>query len=384
MKKRHRMSSAGFVVVIVGLVTAGLLIHNSQRDLRVQKKVEYYENQTMPLAVQYGSDDQSHVLVVVGAYPHAKYQLRTHDRNGKLVWGKDVPIRSSDAGVLISTSAHGYCCAGVTYPERAPRSTLLWAHIGSGGELLFKRLTPMPGNEIEMPETMLTDHALYVIGLAYSAEGAHSFISKLDLDGRLLWTEYGPYARGYQVITADSSGNPIVAGENDTAGVCIVKYSAGGRRLWLQNAAVRDVGNIIRFGSGMNDAIWNIVELHRGLSVARDAGYMLMTYGADGKLVEKSLLHGGKSLKMADAVMGHAGDLYVLYGRSDGIIELAKYDPDGHKLWSGAVRVPEECAARAITLDSKGAIYVFGNWNGGTSHPSRSIQGFVYRVRPPS
>jgi hypothetical protein len=175
-------------------------------------------------------------------------------------------------------------------------------------------------------------------GVLTSAGGADIVIAKFDPNGTCLWSEcFGDSSSQYgNAVATDPAGDLLLTGEFQGAvdfgggaltsagnnDVFLAKFDPNGTHLWSQ-----------RFGDGNNQL---------ASSVATDvAGNVIFT----GSLSGKTDFGGGP--------LGGTNDVF-----------LAKFDPNGTHLWSGAFGDANVQTASCVATDNPGNVFLAGYFQG--------------------
>jgi hypothetical protein len=196
-----------------------------------------------------------------------------------------------------------------------------------------------------------------------------AFVRKLGPGSNELWTQQfavgeGTFAEA-RSVKADASGNVIIAG-NQSSGIFVKKLAPNGAELWT---ALEDAGYL---------------QGH-SLSVDRDgnvlvAGLFVRKYDPDGNVlwtVDASQFGGSASCVDVDG----AGNVFAVGSASDSAV-LRKYDPDGNALWTSEVFT--STSPHALSVDELGSALVASNISGALPGQSSLGDGdfFVKRYDP--
>lgn len=178
---------------------------------------------------------------------------------------------------------------------------------------------------------------VYVVGATRGAMAGFSnsghwdtFTRKYDSQGGLLWSRQfeAPKENTARALAVDENGNAYLAGNtqatlSDSIDVLVTKYDAGGHELWTRI-----------FGT------W-----------ATDEGF--------------------------DASVNNAGDVYVVGRTEDELLGqiasggsdafVRKYDSAGNELWTRQFGTDGFDAARAVTVDPSGDVYITGGFHEGSA-----------------
>jgi hypothetical protein len=225
------------------------------------------------------------------------------------------------------------------------------------------------------------------------AGGGDAFVSKLDLEGRLVWTrQFGTSGvDSISDISADDLGNVCVAG--CTAG-SLAGASAGSDDAFL--AKFDSVGVLtwsLQIGSNESDRAHGVsVDVMGNVYItgetwgslggpAQGVGDAFVAkYNASGDLLWARLLGTSKHDKAFDVAVDEFGGVFIAgqtkgplggpYGGGalDGFV--SKFDSAGQFLWSEQIGSLETDASYGICVDGLGNVYVSGETYGALGGPN--------------
>jgi len=265
--------------------------------------------------------------------------------------------------------------------------------------------------------TIGNDGAIYVSGYTSgNLDGqtnsgySDAFITKYNPDGTKVWTKllgtsgYYDYAYG---LTTGNDGAIYVSGytygnldgqtNSGSGDAFVTKYNPDGTKVWtkLLGTSNEDGGDALT--TGKDGAIYVSGAISRNLDSGSGDAF-IAKYNPDGTIVWTKLL-GTSSYDYAyDLTTGNDGAIYVsgfTGGNLDAQINsggsydafIAKYNPDGTKVWTKLLGTSGDDQAFALTTDNDGAIYVSGltsdNLDGQTN--SGTYDAFItkYQDAPP-
>ncbi len=278
------------------------------------------------------------------------------------------------------------------------------------GELLWSTL--LGGDSYDYGNGIAVDSSgnAYIIGYTFSsifpgASQAHAgdadvFVSKLNPDGRLLWTKLigGSFYDVGEGIAVDSSGNIYITGETDSpafpgtdqtnAGkydTFVSKLSPSGDLLWstLVGGSAEDFARGIAVDSSGNAYItgYTYSPTFSGTDQTR-AGFadaFVSKFSSGGDLLWSRLLGGSDNDRGYGIAVDSFGNAYITgetesptfpgadqtrAGLTDAFV--SKFSSGGDLLWSTLVVGSAEDYAQGIAVDSSGNAYITGYTNSPT------------------
>lgn len=272
------------------------------------------------------------------------------------VWSKRVGANSYDFGYAVATDPAGnVVVAGATQSslggQNAGRYDLFVSKYDSSGNKLW--LTQRGTGEREFAEGVATDAAgnIYVTGYTGDALDGNNnlgtwdiFLMKFDANGNWLWTRQdgtGQEDEG-KAVCVDQFGNIYITGyvkgnfhgitRVGSSDIFISKYSSSGARLW--------------------SALFGSTAVDEGFGIACDPNGNVFVTGYCQESIE--------------------GNPWL--GSGDNV--LAKYDPNGQRLWLRQWGTFNADTGHAVATDAEGNALVAGYSNGtlyGTDHGGREI-----------
>jgi len=227
------------------------------------------------------------------------------------------------------------------------------------------------------------------------------FVAKYDPSGHRLWLrQRGSSEREFAYgVAADPAGNLYVTGYtgagldgNASLGgwdIFLMKFDSAGNWQWTKQdgASQDDEGRAVATDQAGNIFITGYVrgDFH-GIPRVGSADVFVSKYNAAGTRLWSALLGAAEVDESFGITCDHAGNVFVT-GWTDGSIEgnpyqgngdnfLAKYSPDGQRLWLRQWGTPNKDTGYALATDAAGNIYVAGYSTGplyGTPQGNRDV-----------
>jgi hypothetical protein len=240
-------------------------------------------------------------------------------------------------------------------------------------------------------------------GLMTSNGSSDAFVAKLDPAGNQIWAHhYGDgTSQTSKTIASDGAGNVYVAGgyqgtmnfgggnlppSNGLGNMFLAKLDASGNYLWAKGmgdfanpqlaygVASDAAGNVVVVGSGQGS-----IDFGGGpLTTAGDMDVLLAAYTPSGALRWARVFGDALAQNANGVAVDPAGNVLVTgffagtinFGgatlTATGVNDLfvAKFDPQGHHLWSLQAGGDGDTEANGITTDAAGNIFVVGSFTG--------------------
>ena len=311
-------------------------------------------------------------------------------------------------GQTNSDNTNGYTDAFIT--KYNPNGTKVWTK-------LLGTLNYDSANAL----TTGNDGAIYVSGYTYgNLDGQTSgglqdaFITKYNPDGTKVWTRLlgtGSYDRA-SALTTGNDGSIYVSGltfgsldgqihSGGSYEAFITKYTPDGTKVWTKLLGTSGNDYASALTTGNDGAIYVSGDTTGNLDGQTNSGgnydAFITKYNPDGTKVWTRLLGTGYEDKANALTTGNDGAIYVsgfTGGNLDGQINsggsydafIAKYNPDGTKVWTKLLGTSSYDQAYALTTGNDGAIYVSGftggNLDGQTNYASGSAFITKYQDAP--
>ncbi|MGI6416679.1 MAG: SBBP repeat-containing protein [Thermoguttaceae bacterium] len=286
--------------------------------------------------------------------------VRKYDENGDVVWtnqsGTTYAERTS--GICVDSNGNIYVAGTTIYDPYTGATDAFVSKYQADGTLVWTKQTGTAAGHWASGVCVDSSGNIYMSGYTagnldgMNAGGDDAFVRKYDTYGEVIWTEqFGSTgwdrATGVSVDSSDAiylSGYTTGALDGTKSGgsdAFVRKYDASGTALWSR-----------QFGTTADDCVTGISVDFTGIIYV--AGY---TYDA------------------LDGTNAGGSDAFV-----------RKYDASGTALWSKQFGTTVDDAARAITVDSSGYIYVTGDTGvtedigGGVVVPNTDV--FLTRISP--
>ncbi len=231
-----------------------------------------------------------------------------------------------------------------------------------------------------------------------------AFLRKYDPNGRVIWTDQfgssgGEYA---DAVTLDGAGNVYVAGTMHIGGInsdaFVRKYDPNGQVLWARQIGSSDndwdVSRDLTVDALGNVYLVGTTDGSFGQPSAGGLDVFLCKYDANGDLKWSvafgSLGDDGSHAVCTDAsgsvyITGYAtgdlGDGHV--GQRD--VFLAKYDPNGLRVWMSQFGTAEGDEGSGVAIDGLGHIYLSGRTFGSLFGPQLGDEdAFIASIPEPA
>lgn len=292
----------------------------------------------------------------------------------------------------------GIAPAGAATPAAPRRQAPVWV----------KPCVPNSDEKDSEPTAMAVDAAgnVYITGFVNTTHNDVDYLTlKYAPDGTLLWRKRyngkGNDVDRARSIALDADGNVYVTGDSDNGkgnhktnlsglDIVTIKYSPGGEELWVKRwngqADGEDRPARVRVDNQGNVLVAGFAGGSHGEKGKEEPNEIpvILKYDRDGRLKwqvleEADPYHGGT---YRDLVVDSQGYIYavgnVLTDRNfvrNNDIRIAKYAPDGEKIWERQEASPNngDDGGRAIAIDGAGNIVITGytysgdRINGGSS-----------------
>ena len=216
------------------------------------------------------------------------------------------------------------------------------------------------------------------------------FLTKYSTDGIKLWTrQLGSFSSDLgKGVAVDSDGNAYVTGytDGDLDGninmggydFFITKYSTDGTKLWTRQLGTLEYELALDVAVGLGEDVYVTGRTVGDLDGNINAGVsdiFITKYLTDGTKLWTRLLGSSLRESASGVTVDSSGNVFVAghtYGNIDANINmgsndivLAKYSPDGTRLWTRQLGTSSSDSASDVTVDSTGNIYVTGSTFGG-------------------
>jgi hypothetical protein len=318
------------------------------------------------------------------------------DNNGAKLWtrliGGTVWTGVYGGSALAEDSTGNILVAGMTYGQIAQQITngsqdLFVAKYSQDGTKLWSTVLGTSGGEQANSIFASPNGTVFVSGYTYGSLGGESnsggqkgFLSKLDVNGTLLWTRL--LGTELTSVAGSTDGSSFVAGYQGggpETGV-LSKYSSSGQLIWnksfggkiIYGLEVLQDGSI--FATGLTRAEWP------GAVITGTSDAFLMKLDAFGETVWIQQIGGSSANEVSQTLAVTSSGGVVIAGNvggptfegitaATGNIFVSKYEADGTKTWSGVY--PLNGSVSSIALISDDAIVLSGGSNG---------SGFVSRL----
>lgn len=330
-------------------------------------------------------DNSSNIyLAGVGGSPNLDYQVYKYDSSGVLLWHKtyDGIYHNDDGATAICTDNAGNVFVTGNSDDSMPIfRTYCTLKYNSNGVLQWaNRYVNSPYNfNFNQATAIATDNSgnVYVTGNSENSTASNSGYAtiKYSSAGNQLWEiRYdGPNNNSISspcAIAVDPSGNIIVTGNSDSAGMynyATLKYNSSGIQQWVQ--LYSGVGNYDAEATALaTDAIGNIYVTGFSYSPVSNYDFVTLKYNSAGSQ-QWAIPYNGPSNKddKATAIaLDGTGNVYVAGSSFDSLtnnnFSTIKYDNNGVLLWNETFNTLYNGSdiPCAVAVDTQGNTYVSG------------------------
>ncbi len=360
--------------------------------------------------------------VFIGGYTSGSFEGQTnagmldgfvtkYSPQGAALWTRQLGTAGSDVVQAVATDAAGNIgVTGYTYGSfdsqaAAGLTDLFVAKYDPTGVRLWIR--QLGTSSLDQANGIAIDPAgiVYVTGFTEGNLDSGTtvglsdiFLVKYDAQGVQLWTRQlgTPSSDVARAVATDAAGHIYLTGSTygqlnrgtSNAGFSdffVAKYDAQGTALWTRQFGTPSFDHAYGIATDRQGAVYISGSTYGSLDGNRRVGQsdlFVAKYNPQGtKLWIRQL--GTPGSDVAHAVSTDAaGNVYVAgytndsldgnpaTGRSD--LFVVKYDPHAAKLWTRQLGTPSSDVARAVATDAAGNVYVTGNTNDSLDGSSRT------------
>ena len=287
---------------------------------------------------------------------------------------------------------------------------------GSNGTQAWTRIFGTPSMDVGTALTTDLDGSIYVAGhtggsLNWQTNRGDddAFIAKYNPDGTPGWTEL----LGTSVsdiasdLTTGLDGAIYVSGgtrgsldgqtNNGDRDAFIAKYNPDGTKAWTRLLGTASNDSAGDLTTGLDGSIYITGYTYGNLDGQTnngDSDAFIVKYNPDGTKAWTRLLGTASNDSAGDLTTGLDGSIYITgytYGNLDGQTNnggtdafIAKYNPDGTKVWTRLLGTASDDSASALTIGLDGSIYItgytYGNLDGQTNNGG--TDAFIAKYNP--
>jgi hypothetical protein len=344
--------------------------------------------------------------------------VRKFDADGSLVWTRLTDAVNDNYPYSVTTGADGgVYVAGMAYNPDAYYDGFV-TKFDSAGALEWTSFVGGPGYDYIKSVSTDAKGAVYVAGLSYDVSWTTTspFLSKLDIDGILVWNR--PVASNDLAISASptTDGAVYVTGYSNSAildganklgenGSYVSKYDADGNLEWTRLPDVSGSSQTHSVSAGADGAVYVAGYsygsiLNGDVSQGGQDGFV-SKFDAAGALVWTRLVSGSGNDVIKSVFTGADGAIYVA-GETNSSLNgqviqgapnttngfVAKLDADdGTLAWTHLIGGSSNDLIKSVSTDADGAVYVAGetyssSLNGQSNQGN--VAGFVSKILPAS
>lgn len=185
---------------------------------------------------------------------HADLLLIRMGPDRQLSWAKAYGGRKDDYATCCTQTVDGFIIGGYTYSAGAGRSDVLVLKLGSGGELIWKKITGGPGDD--KIYSLVTDASGSIVAAGYTNSSGQGYedalLVKIDPEGTLQWSKtFGGERPDVARSVCIGKGGEIVLGGSTlsagdlTSAFFLIKTDTGGNQIlneFYENPMVNGFG----------------------------------------------------------------------------------------------------------------------------------------------
>ena len=298
-----------------------------------------------------------------------------------------------------------------------PAGQVLWARAlgGTGFDVVNAVVADASGNcYLAGTFEAIASFGTNTLTNANASSFTDAFLAKFDTNGTNLWARRLGVVASHDIASAvalDGAGNVLVAGQSvftnfnavtltNHGRIFVAKYNNAGTEQWARKAGGGNAGLFDQATAVAADAAGNIylagafasanAAFDSSTSVTNLGGFdgFLARYDAAGALTWVRPLGGVTEDRANGVAVDSAGNAYVV-GEFTGTLQLpgtnlitgpidqnafiARFSPAGTVDWARQAGGPLPDAARAVTVDAAGRVFVAGYFSGAASFGGESL-----------
>ena len=339
--------------------------------------------------------------------------VRKFDTDGSLVWTRLTDAVNDNYPNSVTTGADGgVYVAGMAYNPAAYYDGFV-TKFDSAGALEWTSFVGGPGYDYIKSVSSDAKGAVYVAGLSYDVSWTTTspFLSKLDIDGILIWNR--PVASNDLAISASPttdgavyvtgySNSAILDGENKLGeyGSYVSKYDAQGNLKWTRLPVASGYGQTNSVSAGADGAVYVAGYAYNAVSQNNDG--FVAKFDAAGTLVWTSFVGGSGHDDIKSVFTGEDGAVYlagetyssslngqVIQGApntTNGFVGKLDAD-DGTLAWTHLIGGASNDLIKSISVDADGVVYIAGETYSSSldgQNNQGNVAGFVSKILPAS
>ncbi|WP_299821488.1 T9SS type A sorting domain-containing protein [uncultured Pontibacter sp.] len=347
----------------------------------------------MPVVVGFSRDGNSTTRIVITKL----------NATGDVVWQQEYAGVAGSMGespnqMSLDRQGNIYILGSVAFEEDNP--DLLALKYSSDGSFMWAQHVNGGDGIRDLPESMAVSDAgeVYVTGTSQVPGGSQVLTAKFDAAGNIAWekTFTGPEDVSdpqVQSIALDAAGDVVVAGNiiSTERGrtLFVTKYSqADGQQVWVN---LPEGGEIMFVNTYTADKLFigesgNMYIAGTRAAIATvNLRPLLVKLDSEGNHVwSKFDETPSYASYFSDALLDDAENLLVLYsaqfGRSDTEAYVAKYNPDGEKVWGDIIvdAAGDNIYSNSLAMREDGVVAFTGFVRGSLAHEVPDLVTYLY------
>ncbi|MCX6640628.1 MAG: SBBP repeat-containing protein [bacterium] len=308
-----------------------------------------------------------------GSWTYADYATIKYNSTGVQEWVAryNGPGNSSDGATSLAVDGSGNVYVTGESWGNGTAADYATVKYNSAGQQQWVARYDGTGNDDDCANSIGLDGFgnVCVTGSSHGSGSGRNYVTiKYNANGNMLWVDryIGSWDDEAKSLTVESGGNVYVTGKSD-GDYGTIKYDANGNRLWMARyngpANINDEANSIAL-----DSFGNVYVTGHSYSSWTGGDYATIKYDVDGNQLWVARYNGSGNYEDAarSLTVDSYGNVYVT-GYSQGIwnnmdYTTIKYDSNGNQLWVARYNGPGNNfdAASSLALDTFGNVYVTG------------------------
>ena len=308
--------------------------------------------------------------------------IAKYDTNGDMKWNKKWSnyTYSGLFGMTNDSNKNFYLVGDATNNITSPEKPILLKY-NSTGNLIFNSTWNNPKDNIFLGVALWNNTNIYAVGEYDQSSHSDALLVKYDINGNEIWnrTWDAGHSERFSDVAVDSSGNIYCVGaRNKTTSpqfnVLFQKYLPNGTLVYT-----RDWGGVIKSDGAIAVTVDNTDSIFiTGDTSSYGSGgedFLTMKYNSTGDL-QWYRTWGGMNNDIGNNIMVNGSDIYVT-GMRWYDTTILKYDTDGNLMWNYTIETYKSYEIpHGIAMDSKGGIYICGEFGWGTGISDAFIMKF--------
>jgi uncharacterized delta-60 repeat protein len=308
--------------------------------------------------------------------------------NAYVVWTKLLGTNTVDIAQAVATGLDGSIyILGITNgnidneTNNGSRDIFVANYKGDGTKV-WTKLLGTPGEDEANALTIGADGSIYVAGtLGYFYTTAYGFLAKYNQDGSIAWRTN--LVLDHNIVQVSSlktakDGAIYVAGNNGLDAF-IAKYNTDGTKVWTSLLSSPSISKALALTTSTDGSIYLAGKTSGDLNGQTNSGFddaFIAKFNPDGTMIWTRLL-GSSGNESSNALTTDTdGFIYMAgYSRSSSSLDgqtisgysdafIAKYDPDGKRIWTTLYGSPSYDYASALSSSTDGSLYMAGTTGG--------------------